>query len=141
RSGPVWEIPVSGTIDLGLAAFVRRSVADALESGAAAIVVRINTFGGRVDAAAEIRDALIGSNIYTAALIVERAWSAGALIALAADAIWMAPGASLGAAEPRPADEKTISALRAEFEAMAERTGRDPRIAAAMVDANVAVEG
>ena len=140
-NGPVWVIPVTGAIDLGLAAFVRRSVDEAIESGAAAIVVRINTFGGRVDAATEIRDALIGSNIFTAALVLERAWSAGALIALAADGIWMAPGASVGAAEPRPTDEKTVSALRAEFEAMAERNGRDPLIAASMVDINVAVDG
>jgi len=141
RSGPVYVIPVTGTIDLGLASFVRRAVGEAQERGAAAIIVRINTFGGRVDAATEIRDILIGSNIYTAALILERAWSAGALIALAADGIWMAPGATMGAAEPRPADEKAISALRAEFEGIAQRTGRDPRIAAAMVDADVEIPG
>ena len=72
--------------------------------------------------------------------ITDRAWSAGALIALAAPEIVMAPGSSIGAAEPRPAEEKTVSAVRAEFEATAERTGRNPRIAAAMVDADVVVE-
>lgn len=46
----------------------------------------------------------------------------------------------MGAAEPRPADEKTVSAVRAEFESTAERTGRNPLIAAAMVDADVVVE-
>src|SRR5690606_34906804 len=114
---------------------------EAEAAGAAAILVEINTFGGRVDSATDIRDALLRTHLTVIAFIPDRAWSAGALIALAADGIWMAPGASMGAAEPRPADEKTISALRAEFEAMAERAGRDPRIAAAMVDAGVAVDG
>lgn len=140
-AGPVWVIPVSGTIDLGLAAFVERASRQAVEEGAALLLIEVNTFGGRVDAATEIRDVLLSRGVPTAAYVTERAWSAGALITLAADTVWMAPGASIGAAQPIPADEKTVSALRAEFEATAERTGRDPRIAAAMVDAAVAIEG
>lgn len=138
---PVWVIPVHGTIDLGLAVYVEREAAKALEAGAQLILIELNTFGGRVDAATEIRDTLLRSPIPAAAFIGERAWSAGALIALAADWIYMAPGSSIGAAQPVPVDEKTVSALRAEFEATAERTGRDPRIAAAMVDASVAIDG
>lgn len=141
REGPVRVILVEGTIDPGLAAYVRRAVHEALKAGASLLLVKINTFGGRVDAATEIRDALVGANIPTAAYIPERAWSAGALISLACDTIWMSPGSSIGAAEPRPNDPKVVSALRAEFEAMAERTGRNPRVAAAMVDQSVAIEG
>ena len=121
--------------------FCREGDAEAVEAGAALILVELNTFGGRVDAATEIRDTLIDAKVPTAAYVTERAWSAGALIALAAETIWMAPGSSIGAAQPVPADEKTVSALRAEFESTAERTGRDPRVAAAMVDAGVAVDG
>lgn len=139
--GPVWVIPIDGTIDLGLASFVKRVAAEAAQSDATLVLLELNTFGGRVDAATEIRDTLLGAGVPTAAFVTERAWSAGALIALAADTLWMAPGTSIGAAEPRPTDEKTVSALRAEFEAMAERVGRDPKIAAAMVDKNVVVEG
>lgn len=140
-SGSIWIIPIKGTIDLGLASFVERATREAVEAGAALILVEVNTFGGRVDAATEIRDALLNAKVPTAAYVTERAWSAGALITLAAETIWMAPGSSIGAAQPVPADEKTVSALRAEFESTAERTGRDPRVAAAMVDAGVAVEG
>lgn len=139
--GAVWVLPIEGPIDLGLAAFVARSVKEAVHEGASLLLVEVNTFGGRVDAATEIRDHLLGSGLPTAAYVTDRAWSAGALISLAADTLWMAPGSSIGAAEPRPVDEKSLSALRAEFESMAERRGRDPRIAAAMVDAGVAVEG
>lgn len=139
--GPVYVIPIEGTIDQGLAVFVRRVLQQAHDERAAAVLVEINTFGGRVDAATDIKDALVQSEIPVVAFVTQRAWSAGALIALGAPFIAMAPGSSIGAAEPRPADEKTISALRKEFEAAAERHGRDRRIAAAMVDARVVVEG
>ena len=49
----------------------------------------------------------------------------------------MAPGASIGAAEPIPKTVKTVSALRAEFSATAARNGRDTRLAGAMVDAAI----
>lgn len=139
--GPVYVIPVEGTIDQGLAVFVRRALQEAREGDAVAVLVEINTFGGRVDAATDIKDALGQADLPVVAFVTQRAWSAGALIALGSPFIAMAPGSSMGAAEPRPADEKTISALRKEFEAAAERYGRDPRLAAAMVDARVAVEG
>lgn len=137
----VHVVPIEGTIDEGLAVFVRRAVAEAEAAGAAAILVEINTFGGRVDSATDIRDALLRTHLTVIAFIPDRAWSAGALIALAADHIAMAPGASMGAAEPRPADEKTISALRSEFEATAQAHGRDPMVAAAMVDERIEIEG
>lgn len=138
-SGPVWVIPIEGTIDIGLSEFVRRVVAEAEASQAGLLLLEINTFGGRVDAATEIRDALVGTRTPTAAYIRNRAISAGALIALATERIVMAPGATFGAAEPRPLDEKTLSYVRGEFEATAERSGRDPKVAAAMVDTSVAI--
>lgn len=137
----VYLIDISGTIDEGLAVYVRRAVEAAERDGAAAILLEINTFGGRVDSATDIRDALLRTSVPVIAYVPDRAWSAGALIALAADEIAMAPGASIGAAEPRPAEEKTISALRSEFEATAQAHGRDPLVAAAMVDDRVAIEG
>lgn len=135
----VYVVPITGEIDFGLAAFVRRGIA-AAEQERAAVLLEINTFGGLLAAAAEIRDAVVRARVPVISYVTDRAWSAGALIALAAPKIAMAPGSSMGAAEPRPADEKTVSALRAEFESTAERTGRNPLIAAAMVDADVVVE-
>ena len=137
----VFVIAIVGTIDEGLAAFVERAVAAAKSEAADAILIEVNTFGGRVDSATRIRDALLGAGRPVLAFVRERAWSAGALITLAADKIAMAPGSSIGAAEPQPAEEKIISALRAEFEATAERHGRDPLVAAAMVDRRVEIEG
>lgn len=140
-AGKIQVIPIRGTIEWGLAGFVRRAVHDAENQNATAILLEINTFGGRVDAATEIRDVLLGSGVPVVAFVTERAWSAGALIAMASDHLVMAPGASIGAAEPRPAEEKTISAVRAEFEATAQGRGRDPQVAAAMVDKDISIEG
>lgn len=136
----VYSLPIQGEIEPGLAVFVARGLALA-ERNDGVVLLEINTFGGRVDAATEIKDLIFRSKVPVIAYVSERAWSAGALIALAAPKIAMAPGSSMGAAEPRPMEEKTVSALRAEFEAAVERWGRDRRLAAAMVDASVVVEG
>ncbi|MBI2914417.1 MAG: ATP-dependent Clp protease proteolytic subunit, partial [Firmicutes bacterium] len=136
----VYVVPIKGTVEPGLASFVERSLSTAEKEKADAVLLEINSFGGRVDAATEIRDMILEFEPPVLAYVSERAWSAAALIAIASPKLAMAPGASIGAAEPRPAEEKTISALRAEFEATAERNGRDPRIAGAMVDAELEIK-
>lgn len=144
EAGPidlVYVVPVEGSVEPGLARFLQRAVAEAESAGADLIVFAIDTPGGRLDSALEIRRTIVGSPVPTAAYVEHWAISAGALLALSAQHLYMAPGATIGAAEPRPADEKTISAVRAEFEAMAQRNGRDPRVAAAMVDASIAIDG
>lgn len=135
----VYLLPIQGDIEPGLATFVARGV-NLAERNNGIILIEINTFGGRVDSATEIRDLLIKADVPVIAFVSERAWSAGALITLSAPKVVMAPGSSIGAAEPRPFDEKAVSALKAEFEATAERTGRNKQVAAAMVDADVVIE-
>jgi membrane-bound serine protease (ClpP class) len=147
----VYVAPVEGMIDLGLAPFVQRVVDEAMQAGAAAVILDINTFGGRVDAAVQIRDALLNARIRTVAFVNKRAISAGALISLAAENIVMAGGGTLGAAAPvlagapgaeAPAvSEKAVSYVRKEFRATAESRKRPPLIAEAMVDADVAIPG
>ena len=134
--GPVVVIPITGTIDEGMAHLVTRAVAEAKDENARAIVLDVNTFGGLVSAATEIRDALLSSPVPVDAYVT-RAWSAGALVSLSAAHIVMAPGASIGAAQPIPKTVKTVSALRSEFEATAGRYHRNEHLAAAMVDADV----
>lgn len=137
---PVYVLTVEGTVDQGLSAYVCRGVSQA-NAEAQGVLVEINTFGGRVDAATEARDCLLAADVPVATYVTKRAWSSGALIALAGRELAMAPGSSMGAAEPRPKEAKTVSALRGEFEATAERFERDPLIAAAMVDARVEIAG
>ena len=143
----VYVIRIDGTIDLGLAPFLTRTLREAREAGAAAVILDINTFGGRVDAAVAMRDTLLNAPVRTIAFINPRAISAGALIALATETIVMADGGTIGAAtpvvggggEPRVADEKSVSYVRKEFGATAERRGRPPQFAEAMVDVDVQI--
>ena len=145
----VYVAQIEGMIDLGLAPFVERVMREAQANNAAAVVLQINTFGGRVDAAVQIRDALLKSPVTSIAYIDTRAISAGALISLAANAIVMAPGGTIGAATPvmstgtetQPTSEKTVSYVRKEFSATAETRGRDPLVAEAMVDTDVVIPG
>ena len=136
----VYLISIKGTIDLGLSSYVQRAIEEAVLNNAEAIIFEIDTFGGRVDAAIQIRDKIIDLNIPSAAYIKNRAWSAGALIALSAKYILMDRSSSIGAAEPQPADEKNISALRAEFASTARSRDRSEKIAIAMVDKDIEIE-
>jgi membrane-bound serine protease (ClpP class) len=147
----VYVAPIEGIIDLGLAPFVDRILREATEADAAAVILEVNTFGGRVDAAVLIRDALLDARLPTIAFINRRAISAGALISLAAEKIAMAEGGTIGAATPvqagqpgggaQPVEEKTVSYVRKEFRATAEARKRPPLIAEAMVDADVVIPG
>jgi membrane-bound serine protease (ClpP class) len=145
-SGGVHRVPVTGVIELGLAPFIERSLQEAAASGARAVVLDIDTPGGRVDAAERIADALRDSDVPVYAFVNRRAFSAGALISLAADQIYMMPGSVIGAATPvdgsgTKASEKIVSAMRSEMRALAEQRGLDPRIAEAMVDESIGVPG
>jgi membrane-bound serine protease (ClpP class) len=144
----VYVVPIDGIIDLGLAPYVERVLREAGEAKASAVVLDVNTFGGRVDAAVVIRDALLNSPLHTVAFVNKRAISAGALISLAARTIVMSEGSTIGAATPvqvgqggeaQPTSEKSLSYVRKEFRATAEARGRPPLVAEAMVDPDVEI--
>ena len=145
--GAVYVVPITGTIDLGLAPYLSRVLDQAEAEGAAAVLLQIDTPGGRLDAVLQMRDALLGSEVPTIAFVDRTAFSAGALIAIACEEIYMTPGAVMGAATPvdgatgETATEKIVSAVRTTFKATAEARGRDPRVAEAMVDPDVVIEG
>ena len=126
-------IEVNDIIDMGLSAFVKRAVEN--NPDAAALILDINTPGGRVDAATEIRDAIMGApkTLRTVAFIHPRAISAGAFISFACDLIFISKGGSIGAATPialggsgeaQPVDEKMVSYFRAEMATTARAKGR-----------------
>jgi len=140
----VYRVSVTGTVENGLAPYVSRALRSAQTDGAAAAYLDIDTPGGRIDAAERIADAVRRSPVPVYAFVNPRAYSAGALIALSSNAIYMRPGAVLGAATPvdgegRKASEKMVSAMRAEFRAVAEERGLDPRVAEAMVDETIEI--
>lgn len=133
-------------IDLGLAPFVKRVVATASKENYKAIIFEINTFGGRVDAATQIKDAILESKVETIAFINKRAISAGALIAISCKNIAMAEGASIGASTVvdqtgAKVSEKYQSYMRSEMRATAEKNGRRKDIAEGMVDERIVIDG
>jgi membrane-bound serine protease (ClpP class) len=142
----VYRVPVTGVVELGMAPFIERSLAEAAAQGVAAVVLDMDTPGGRVDAAERIADALSDAAVPVYTLVNRRAFSAGALIALATDHVYMRPGSVMGAATPvdgsgATAPEKIVSAMRSEMRALAEARGLDPAIAEAMVDPDIEIEG
>ena len=142
----VIHIRVEGMIDGGQAAFIERAIAAAEEQDADALLIELNTYGGRVEAADDIRSALLETELFTITFVHNNAASAGALIAIATDSIAMAPGSAIGAATPvnqsgTPAGSKVISYFRGLMGETARAKGRDPRVAEAMVDSGVVVPG
>jgi len=153
RAGPVWIIPIRGDIEPSMATFVRREARKAISEKAEFIIFEIDTFGGRVDSALQITSFIMSiRNAKTIAWIQNSeesmgvSWSAGALIALSCNEIYMANGTSIGAAAPvtigtdgtsQSTGEKTVSAVRSQMAALAERNGHPKGIALAMVDYDV----
>lgn len=145
-TAPIYVVGVRGAIDLGVAPYVARALREAERGGAQAVLVEINTPGGRVDAVLQMRDSLLATPLRTIAFVDRTALSAGALVALSSTEIYLAPGAVMGAATPvdstgEAGDEKVVSAIASVFRATAEIRGRDPRIAEAMVDPSVEISG
>ena len=146
-TGRLIVAPLSGEVDIGVAAFLHRAARDAAPGDL--LVLDIDTFGGRIDAAVQVRDALLGCRAKTVAFVHPRAISAGALIALATDVIAMSRGATIGAATPvqleggkmQPVEVKVISYFRKEMKATAEAKGRSGELAEAMVDPSVEIPG
>jgi len=135
----VYRVPIEGTIDLGLPPFIQRTLDEAESKNAAVVIFDINTFGGRVDAATQIKDAILGADVTTVAYINRRAISAGALISLSCEKIFMTGGGLIGAATAvdmsgKKGSEKVISFMREEMASTAERRGRSKEIARGMVD-------
>lgn len=137
------------TIDENIAKPAQRktemAVKAATEMKADWLLLRLNTFGGELDAADKIRTALMEAPMPVLVFIDNNAASAGALISIACDSIYMASGASIGAAsvvnqngEIMP--DKYQSYMRSLMRATAERNGRNPMIAQAMVDPDVEVK-
>lgn len=137
-------VPIRGEIDVGNSHLVRRAVESAKAAGAKLIVFELDTPGGRVDNALEISEAIESAGVPTVAYVTRWAASAGALIALSCDKIVMAPGSMIGAAEPIVPDDDThqakyVAALRAEFQARAEKKHYPWLLAVAMVDKEIEV--
>ena len=109
------------------------------------IVLHMNTYGGELSAADTMRTRILQSKIPVVVFIDNNAASAGALISIACDSIYMREGASIGAAtvvnqNAQALPDKYQSYMRAMMRSTAEAKGRNPEIAEAMVDQDLYVE-
>ncbi len=140
---------LKGTINNRLADDFEGVLKEAEQANAKVLILEIDTFGGRLDAAVRIKDKLVDTKITTIAFVNKKAISAGALISLATKHIVMAPGSTIGAATPvklsyweeKPASEKVISYFRKEMKSTAEAGGHPGNIAEAMVDPDLQIAG
>ena len=141
--------------------YVKEGFKEARQRKADAIIIEMNTYGGTVIHADSIRTLILNAPIPSYVFINNNAASAGALIAIACDSIYMRPGANIGAATVvnetgQPMPDKYQSYMRAIIRSTAEAQGkdtikmnggkvvkwhRDPRIAEAMVDESIVVPG
>lgn len=143
HKGDIVVVPMSGEIAPSLATFVRRAEKAAEGAGASAIIFEMNTYGGRLDSAEEITNALNRATIPTYTYVNSNAGSAGSLIALATKHIYMAPVSAIGAAAPvLPTGqdlpiterEKTISYWSALVRGSAQRNEHNPDIGEAFMN-------
>nr|NQU89713.1 nodulation protein NfeD [Bacteroidota bacterium] len=124
----------------------KKSFENAKDTAADLILIHMNTYGGMLETADSIRTIILQSKIPVWVFIDNNAASAGALISIACDSIYMRPGANIGAAtvvnqtgEALP--DKYQSYMRSMMRSTAEAKGRNPRIAEGMVDPRIRIEG
>ena len=142
KKGPVLIARVHSDIESGISFFVLRMIRRAEKENAACLILEINSNGGLVTSAQEMKDALLRCKVPTVAYVRGRALSAAALIAISCEKIFMEPGSEMGAATPykllgssvKVAEAKFVSAFRSEFESTAEARRRPKALAGAMVD-------
>lgn len=124
---------------------IKKSYDQALADSATYFLIEMNTFGGAVNFADSIRTLLLGSPMKTIVYVNNNAASAGTLISLASDYIYMQSGASIGAAavvdeKGAVLPEKYQSYMRGLMRATAEAKGRNPIMAEAFVDPSVSLK-
>lgn len=143
----VFIFKIDEDIDPGMNRRVKLALEKAQEMSADLILIEMDTYGGAVNDADDIRTMILESTIPVYVFINKDAASAGALISIATDSIYMAPGASIGAAtvvngtDGAAAPDKYQSYMRSMMRSTAEAKGRDPKIAEAMVDEKIKIEG
>ena len=149
HSNKISIIPLSGMIDGGIYNSLKRRVQIAKESGSKLIIFEIDTFGGQLEPAFEISEHISNiKNTKTIAFIPTKAISAGSLIAISCNEIYMSPQAELGDCEPivpsseggyKTVGEKIQTVLRTKFRKFAEKNGYPVLLAEAMVTKEIEV--
>ena len=142
RAGEVFVIPLKGEITKAQFFFLRRGLTEAEAAKADAVILDMDTYGGELEVATQMSDALLGTSVPTITYIDTDAGSAGALVALSTRRIFMAPVSAIGAAAPVSStgedlpstmQEKVVSYFSGYYRSAAGKNGYDPDIAEAFI--------
>ena len=142
----VYRIQVAVSVEVDLSDLIGATLQAAERAPGSLVVLDIGSSGGRMDIAQLIVGDLQRTSVPVYALVSGRAWQAAALLALAADSIFMVADASIGAGDgPDPGQSRipgaVLDALRRDFGTLAARQGVDPEIGEAMVDDAMEIRG
>lgn len=142
EAGNVYVISIEGEIGPAVYEYVRNSILTAERDPEACVIIfQIDTYGGRIDSAEKISTAIRKTGLPTISFVNTKAESAGVLLTISADTIVMAPGGTIGSAEPIPNNEKSLSMWTSLLRAVAEEKGRDPDLVAATADKAIEIPG
>ncbi len=131
---------VTGEVNAAMTAYIKSEIAAAEREGSPLVLV-LDTYGGEIMEADNIKQAILGADVPVDCFITRNALSAGTLIAISCGQVVMSPSAVIGAAETIPNDEKTLSTWVGILTSAAEARGRDTKVVAAMADKDVVIEG
>ncbi len=137
----VYVVPIKGEINRATNYFVKNKIEEIENEGAKAIIFEIDTYGGFIDQAQQIKDSIISTDIPTISYVNNNAQSAGVLITIASEKVVMAKNATIGSAETIPNTEKALSMWRAILRDTAQYRGRNSQIIEAMADKDIEIEG
>src|SRR6218665_3285563 len=138
----VLVLSIKSEIDPRMTRYVQLALEEAEKSKADYLIIDMDTYGGALTDAKEIADMIMKEKKPVWAFINSDAASAGGLISIAADSIYMSPGARIGAAPVgggggKTAPDKNQSSMRS----TAEEHKRNPQIAEGMVDESLEIPG
>ncbi len=136
----VTVIEIRGEVNAAMTGYISGALDDA-EAAGTPVVLDIDTYGGQILEADNIKKRLLEATVPVKAYISGNALSAGTLIAISCEDIVMADSAVIGAAETIPNDEKTLSTWVGILRSAAEARGYDPDVVAAMADKRIEIEG
>lgn len=137
----VYVIPIKGEINSASFSFLKEVIADIDESTTKAIIFEIDTYGGLIDQASNIKDLILSLDIPTISFVNNKAESAGVLITIASEKVVMATNSTIGSAETIPNTEKILSTWRSFLRDTAQYRGRNTDIIQAMADSDMVVAG
>jgi membrane-bound serine protease (ClpP class) len=147
---PVYLVEVEGIITTGQKNFISRQVENAMDMESQLLIVRINTPGGLVNATMKINELFLNAPMPVAVIVAPSgaiAGSAGTFILMASDIAAMAPGTTIGAAQPvaispggaGEAGDKTVTFYASYMRNTAEEQGRPGDIAERFVTENLSL--